>query len=65
MAKDSLTWSGKKCECGHYIPDEYDRCDSCIMTEYDVLSMIDGFGILVVKQEKVIAAIRKAESKGG
>lgn len=58
-------------ECGNYIADEYDVCDRCMLSRYnlDQKSHYDscdreGIGPIYYTEEDVIDALRKAEDEG-
>lgn len=49
-----------------YIPDEYDRCDHCVINDYDLLASVWPCGEQAeggYSEEDVIAALRKAEKR--
>lgn len=56
----------KKCECGCFIPDDYEICDSCLLTKYDLIYERyygEDDGLIAYYEDAVLKAIRKAERK--
>ena len=60
----------KQCKCGNFIPDEYDTCDSCLLSRYHLLtkgkydsSDPEGLGERYYPEPEVIRAIREAERR--
>ena len=58
------SWFVEPKKCGHYIPDEYEICDNCLLRKYslwpsgpDCLVMYGKF----YREEDVLEALRKAE----
>ena len=35
--RDGERW-WKRCKCGSYMPSSYDKCDSCLEAEFDLLN---------------------------
>lgn len=61
-------WTNQ-CACGHYMPDEYDRCDQCLLAAYGlnlaIYDSLDQRGYVPLhKESDVLRALRKAEKKG-
>ena len=63
MSKQKLKWT-KQCKCGYYIPDEYDRCDKCLLKDFneqlETPITIDALGGYLYLEEEVVKALRKA-----
>ena len=56
-------WNNR-CKCGRYIPDEYELCDYCLLSKYNLWpagpDCCREYGTLY-KEEDVLGAIREAE----
>ena len=60
MSKQKLKWT-KQCKCGYYIPDEYDRCDKCLLKDFneqlETPITIDELGDYLYLEEEVVKAL--------
>lgn len=56
----SIRWH-KKCPCGNYIPNEYNRCDNCLLKDYGLqVRDLEEYGEFIDKEEG-LRALREAE----